>query len=55
MLVIAAGLTIQWNCTRGVQKLGNVGQLVPACVGIGGPVRVVWGCMQLAFGKEEAG
>jgi len=55
LLVIAAELTIQWNCIRGVQRLGNVGQLVPACVGIGGLVRVIWGCMKLAFGKEEAG
>lgn len=55
LLVVAAELTIQWNCIRGVQKLGNVGQLVPACVGVSGLVRVVWRCMQLAFGKEEAG
>lgn len=45
LLVASVEVTIQYNGIRGVQSMSSVGQLIPAVIGIGGLVRVVWGLM----------
>lgn len=43
MLAVSTELTIQWNYIKGIQNIGNVGQLIPMSLGIGGLLKVVWG------------
>jgi hypothetical protein len=42
MLVIGTELTINWNYVANVQSLRTVGQLIPAAIGIGGLMRVIY-------------
>ena len=41
-LVLAIELSLFWNGVTGVTNMGQVGQLVPFVVGIGGLVKVLW-------------
>ena len=41
-LVLAIELSLYWNSISGVTNMGQVGQLVPLVVGIGGLVKVLW-------------
>lgn len=41
-LVLTIELSIRWNHIQGVNNLGTVGQLVPAVLGVGGLVKVIW-------------
>jgi hypothetical protein len=50
LLVIGTELTIQWNYIKGVQTLTTVGQLIPAAIGIGGFLRVIYSAL---FEKGE--
>jgi hypothetical protein len=45
LLVIGTELTIQWNNIQNVQSLRTVGQLIPASIGVGGLVRVVYSAL----------
>jgi hypothetical protein len=44
-------LAIQWNYITGVQNLRSVGQLIPASIGVGGFVKVIYSSI---FEKSEA-
>ena len=53
-LVLVIELSIHWNHIQGVNGLGTVGQLVPAVLGVGGLVKVVWlWAMEKLSNKEE--
>ncbi|KAL9068089.1 MAG: hypothetical protein Q9161_006442 [Pseudevernia consocians] len=41
-LVLSIELSIYWNGIRGLGDVGAPGQLIPAIIGIGGLVKVVW-------------
>lgn len=41
-LVLGIELSIHWNGIRGIGNVGAPGQLIPAIIGIGGLVKVVW-------------
>ena len=41
-LVLSIELSIYWNHIRGVASVGQVGQLIPAVIGVGGLVKVLW-------------
>lgn len=41
-VVVAIELAIAWNHIGGLNNVGAVGQLVPAVLGVGGIVKVVW-------------
>ena len=53
-LVLAIELSLFWNGVTGVTNMGQVGQLVPFVIGIGGLVKVLWVCWK-GPGKEEEG
>lgn len=42
LFTIAIELAIVWNRIGGLDNVGAVGQLVPAVIGIGGLVKVMW-------------
>lgn len=42
VLMLSVELCIRWNSISGMGNFGAVGQLVPAVIGIGGLVRVLW-------------
>ncbi|KAL2044792.1 hypothetical protein N7G274_002567 [Stereocaulon virgatum] len=42
MLILGIELAIRWNSITGLGNFGAVGQLVPAIIGVGGLVKVVW-------------
>ena len=41
-LILSIELSIYWNHIRGMGNVGAPGQLIPAIIGIGGLVKVVW-------------
>lgn len=41
-LILSVELSIRWNKITGMGNAGAVGQLIPAIIGIGGLLRVVW-------------
>ena len=41
-LVLSIELSVHWNCIGGMGNVGAPGQLIPAILGIGGLVKVVW-------------
>jgi len=49
-LVLGTELTLQWNYIQGIQSLRTVGQLIPAAIGVGGLVKVLWTAL---FEREE--
>ncbi len=53
-LVLAIELSLYWNNITGVANMGQVGQLVPLVVGIGGLVKVLWVWWR-GGGEEEEG
>lgn len=54
-LVLGVELSVRWNAVRGVADVGAPGQLIPAVVGIGGLVRVVWVWWSRDGGEVEGG
>ncbi|KAL8701228.1 MAG: hypothetical protein Q9201_005026 [Fulgogasparrea decipioides] len=42
IFIVAIELAIAWNHIGGLNKVGAVGQLVPAVLGVGGVVKVMW-------------
>jgi hypothetical protein len=50
LLIIGTELAIQWNAITGVQNLRSVGQLIPAAIGAGGLVKVMYSAV---FQKKE--
>jgi hypothetical protein len=50
LLVIGTELTISWNYILNVNSLRTVGQLIPAAMGIGGLIQVIWSAL---FEKAE--
>ena len=40
--MLSIELAIRWNVVTDVESVGQVGQLIPAIIGIGGLIRVLW-------------
>lgn len=53
-LVLAIELSLYWNCVTGTTNMGQVGQLVPLVVGMGGLAKVLWVWWK-GGSKEEEG
>jgi len=53
MLVIGTELTINWNYIADVQNLRTVGQLIPAAIGTGGLMRVIYSAIFEPNAMEE--
>lgn len=51
-LVLTIELSIRWNHIQGVNDLGTVGQLVPAVLGVGGLVKVLWSWTMERLNRE---
>jgi hypothetical protein len=45
LMVIGTELTLQWNYVLNVDSLRTVGQLIPAAMGIGGLIQVIWSAL----------
>ena len=41
-MILSIELAIRWNSISDIETVGQVGQLIPAVIGIGGLVRVLW-------------
>jgi len=53
MLVLGTELTINWNYIADVQNLRTVGQLIPAAIGCGGLLRVIYSAVFEPNAMEE--
>ena len=42
VLILSIELSIHWNSITGLSNLGAVGQLIPAIIGLGGLLKVLW-------------
>lgn len=52
-LVLSIELSIYWNRIGGIGNMGAPGQLIPAIIGIGGLVKVVWVWRSRSYGAVE--
>ena len=54
-LILSIELSLYWNRVGGMGNVGAPGQLIPAIIGIGGFVKVVWVWWSVEKGVEEVG
>ena len=53
MLILGIELSIRWNSITGLGNFGAVGQLVPAIIGVGGLMKVIWSWWSKGHTSED--